>query len=159
MLQSMGSQRETWLRDWVTTTTTHIPRNFLNTHKQKYIVHKFSQPYLDVFLFLSSFLLLCLEYPLPLNFSPHHLAFSNHSYLSRLSFSVFVFRKPFFTSTFSVKPLQEPPYCPTFEMNPTHFWFIVICTHKLDVFEEWSSKHQSTTSCPQREINPFNKHP
>ena len=82
----------------------------------------FSQPYLDVFLFLSSFLLLCLEYPLPLNFSPHHLAFSNHSYTSRLSLSVFVFRKPFFTSTLSVKPLQEPPYCPTFEMNPTHFY-------------------------------------
>ena len=155
----MGSQRETWLRDGVTTTTTHKPRNSLNRHKQEYIVCKVSQPYLDVFPFLSTFLSLCLEYPLPLYFSPHHLAFSNHSYPSRLSLSVFVFSKPFFTSTLSVKLLQEPLYCPTFEVNPTHFLFTVIYTHIQDVFEERSSKHQSTTSCPQMEINPINTHP
>ena len=120
---------------------------------------KFSQPYLDVFPFLSTFLLLCLEYPLPLYFSPYHLALSNHSYPSRLSLSVFVFRKPFFTSTLSVKLLQEPLYCPTFEVNPTHFLFTVVCIHIQAVFEERSSKHQSTTSCPQMEINPINTHP
>ena len=74
-------------------------------------MYKFSQPYLDVFLFLSSFLLLCLEYLLPLNFSPH-LAFSNHSYPLRLSLSVFVFRKPFFTSTLSVRPSKSRPTAP-----------------------------------------------
>ena len=133
--------------------------HYLNRHKQEYTVCKFSQPYLDVFPFLSTFLLLCLEYPLPLYFSPYHLALSNHSYPSRLSLSVFVFRKPFFTSTLSVKLLQEPLYCPTFEVNPTHFLFTVVCIHIQAVFEERSSKHQSTTSCPQMEINPINTHP